>query len=195
MVQVNSYLIWDETNLACIIDPGFSNIQEEMSLIDFLDKEGLQLSRCIATHKHFDHVLGAKFIKEHFGVDIEIPKGEIMGFPDVDSQLVAFGIPASGGKYDFIPKELSSSVTIGNTTLEVISTPGHSPAHVSFYEKDSGVLFCGDVIFRGGHGRYDLWGSSYDELMKSIDTLLRLPANTLVLSGHGAETTIGVERK
>lgn len=195
MVQVNSYLVWDESKLACIIDPGFSNTSEELELIEFLDQEGLQLSRCIATHLHFDHVMGARFIKEHFGISIEAPKGEIENLPSIDQQLKAFGIPVIEGKYAFEAQELPNTLTVGNTPFEVIKTPGHSPDHITLYEQESGVIFCGDVIFRGGFGRYDLWGGSYEVLMDSIDKLLALPEETIVLSGHGVETTIGAERK
>lgn len=195
MVQVNSYLVWDESKLACIIDPGFSNTSEELELIDFLDKEELQLSRCIATHLHFDHVMGAKFITEHFGIPVEAPKGEIDGLPSIEQQLKAFGIPVNERKYSFEAIELPSSICFGNTTLEVIKTPGHSPDHITLYERECGIIFCGDVIFKGGFGRYDLWGASYDLLMDSIDRLLALPEETIILSGHGFETTIGAERK
>lgn len=195
MVQVNSYLVWDESKLACVIDPGFSNVSEELELIDFLDKEGLQLSRCIATHLHFDHVMGARFIQEHFGIPLEAPKGEIDGLPSIDQQLKAFGIPVEEGKYAFEVQVLPETIEVGNTTFEVIKTSGHSPDHITLYEKERGVIFCGDVIFKGGFGRYDLWGASYEVLMNSIDKLLALPEETVVLSGHGMETTIGAERK
>lgn len=195
MVQVNSYLVWDESKLACIIDPGFSNSSEELELINFLDQEGLQLSRCIATHLHFDHVLGARFIKEHFGIPLEAPRGEIDSLPNIDQQLKAFGIPVTEGKYTCEAQALPNTITIGNTTFEVIKTPGHSPDHITLYQPENGVIFCGDVIFRGGFGRYDLWGASYEVLMDSIASLLTLPEETIVLSGHGPETTIGSERK
>lgn len=195
MIQVNSYLVWDESKLACVIDPGFSNTSEQLEFIDVLDQEGLQLSRCIATHLHFDHVLGGRFIQEHFGIPVEAPKGEIEELPSISNQLTAFGIPAVEGKYDFNAVELPNTVVVGNTTFKVIKTPGHSPDHITLYEKESGVIFCGDVLFRGGFGRYDLWGGNYDVLMESISKLLTLPEETIVLSGHGLETTIGAERQ
>lgn len=195
MVQVNSYLVWDESKLACLIDPGFSNPSEEQELINFLDQEGLQLSRCIATHLHFDHVLGAKFIQEHFSIPLEAPKGDMEGLPNIDQQLKAFGIPVVEGNFAFESIPLPDKIQVGNTTFEVMKTPGHSPGHITLYDKASGVIFCGDVIFRGGFGRYDLWGASYEVLMESIDTLLSLPEETIVLSGHGLETTIGAECK
>lgn len=194
MVQVNSYLLWDETNIACIIDPGFSNEGECQMLCDFMEQQQLQLERSLATHLHFDHVLGARFIEEHFGIETEASSLEISRLPSIDQQLVAFGIPQEEGRFSFTPKPLKSSVHFGNTTLEVLKTPGHSPGHVTFYDSTSGVMLCGDVLFKNGMGRYDLWGGDYGTLMNSIGQLLQLPEETVVLSGHGLETTIKAER-
>ena len=194
MVQVNSYLLWDETNIACIIDPGFSNEGECQMLSNFMEQHELQLERSLATHLHFDHVLGARFIEEHFGIETEATSLEISRLPSIEQQLVAFGIPAEEGSFSFTPKQLKGPVHFGNTTLEVLKTPGHSPGHVTFYDSTSEVMLCGDVLFKNGMGRYDLWGGDYGTLMNSVDQLLQLPEETVVLSGHGPETTIKAER-
>lgn len=194
MVQVNSYLLWDETNIACIIDPGFSNERECQILCNFMEQHQLQLERSLATHLHFDHVLGARFIEEHFGIETEATSLEISRLPSIEQQLVAFGIPEEGGSFSFTPKPLKGPVRFGNTMLEVLKTPGHSPGHVTFYDSTSGVMLCGDVLFKNGMGRYDLWGGDYGTLMNSISQLLQLPEATVVLSGHGPETTIKAER-
>lgn len=196
-VQVNSYLVWDETKLACLIDPGFSNPNEQRLFLDFIQEESLQLVRCICTHKHFDHILGGAFIEQHFGIPIEIPQAEIASLPDLTTQLKAFGMPFDGNAYSFeeTPFE-SDTLSFGNTTFQVIETPGHSPGHISLYSVEDKALFCGDVLFKEGMGRYDLWGASYEVLIDSIQNkLLKLPDDTIVFSGHGPETTIGAERK
>lgn len=194
VVQENAYLLWDETNLACLIDPGFSNISEQQSLIDFLEKHELQLAKCLCTHLHFDHVWGAKFISEHYGIDVEASKEEIEVMPDLDSQLKSFGLPADVGTNSFKPLSPPKVISFGNTELEVISTPGHSPGHICLYNHQSKALFCGDVLFKSGYGRYDLWGGDYESLMASIQGLFTLPDDTIVLSGHGDITTIGAEK-
>lgn len=195
MVQVNSYLIWDESKEACIIDPGFSTKKEQESFATFLESESLRLKRSIATHIHFDHVLGAKFIEEQFGIATEMPEKEIIQLPSIEEQLNFFGIVAlPGGQFDFNPLPLPSMVKFGHSEFQVIETPGHSPSHVSFYSDEDKLLFCGDVLFKGGYGRYDLWGGDYDTLMGSIDILLELSKDVVVLSGHGPQTTIGAEK-
>lgn len=195
-VQVNSYLIWDETRLACLVDPGFSTPAEQQIFDDFLTENELQLERCICSHKHFDHVLGGAFIKQRYGIDIEIPEVEITSLPDLSTQLATFGVPFDVAIFTFEETPLKGdSVTFGNTTFQILQTPGHSPGHISLYSPDHKVLFCGDVLFKNGMGRYDLWGASYEVLMDSIkNTLFRLPHETIVLSGHGLQTTIGAEK-
>ncbi|WP_297720327.1 MBL fold metallo-hydrolase [uncultured Porphyromonas sp.] len=194
MVQVNSYLLWDESKIACIVDPGFSNERERQMLCDFIELHQLQLERSLATHLHFDHVLGARFIEDHFGIITEAGKNEIVNVPSLDKQLVAFGIPQGEESFSFDPKPIKEPLRFGNTTLEILETPGHSPGHVSFYNSESGVLLCGDVLFKNGMGRYDLWGGDYATLMNSISKLLQLPGETIVLPGHGLETSIQAER-
>lgn len=198
-VQVNTYLLWDESKKACLIDPGFSNPMECQELIDFLDQEGLTLVRCIATHLHFDHIMGGKFIKDHFGIAMEAPVIEMTELPSLSSQLKAFGMPFTT-EYDFAYQPLDAnnveSIEFGHTSLRILETPGHSPGHYSYYNPSGeGVVFCGDVLFCNGMGRYDLWGGSYEVLMNSIQKVLfELPDSTRVLSGHGPETTIEREK-
>ena len=84
---------------------------------------------------------------------------------------------------------------LGQFAFEVRHTPGHSPGHVIFYCANLGLAFCGDVIFRGGIGRTDLPGGNYEALMESIrGQVFSLPAETRLLSGHGLETSVGIER-
>ena len=87
-------------------------------------------------------------------------------------------------------------IDVGTLRLEVFHTPGHSPGHVCFYEKESKALFDGDVLFKMGIGRFDLPGGDYEILMRSIrEVLLTLPDDTAVYPGHGPSTTIGTERR
>src|SRR4028118_1240279 len=86
-------------------------------------------------------------------------------------------------------------VRVGDLSFTARYTPGHAPGHLAFYAADEGVVISGDALFAGGVGRVDLPGGSMEVLMRSInERLLTLPDNTVVLSGHGPETTIGEER-
>lgn len=92
--------------------------------------------------------------------------------------------------------EEGKTINFGNTQLEVFHTPGHSPGSVSLYHRDSDTLIAGDVLFAGSIGRTDLPGGDYDTLITSIkEKLLTLPDKTAVLSGHGPDTTIGIEKR
>lgn len=200
-VQVNSYLVWDESLEACLIDPGFSTPSEQDQLINFIESNNLILVRCIATHMHFDHVLGARFVMDRFGIDVEVPSLEISTLPDLATQLRAFGMPFSED-FSFRPKPLNISepgncIVFGKSRLMILDTPGHSPGHYTYYDPTGeGLVFCGDVLFCDGMGRTDLWGGSYDTLMHSIiSVLFKLPDTTKVLPGHGPETTIGREKR
>jgi glyoxylase-like metal-dependent hydrolase (beta-lactamase superfamily II) len=86
-------------------------------------------------------------------------------------------------------------VTFGNTTLHLIFAPGHSPAHLCFYDKTGNLLIGGDVLFRGSIGRSDLPGGNFTQLINNIEQkLLLLPDDCTVYPGHGPDTTIGYEK-
>lgn len=84
-------------------------------------------------------------------------------------------------------------VEIGDLKFAVLHTPGHTRGGICFYGE--GVVFTGDTLFSNGIGRYDLPGSSYDQLMESLSRLMKLPDETIVYPGHGPPTTIGAERR
>jgi glyoxylase-like metal-dependent hydrolase (beta-lactamase superfamily II) len=91
--------------------------------------------------------------------------------------------------------EAGQEIAVGELSLRVLYTPGHTPGHVSFYEANEGAVFDGDVLFAQGIGRSDMPGGSHEALMRSIkEELMALPDDTIVYSGHGPPTTIGGER-
>lgn len=197
-VQEVTYLFWDEDGQACLIDPGFSSGAEAQRMEQVLKKEGLTLVRSIATHRHFDHLLGAEYIARQYGILTEVPAQDLEQMPSLTTQLQAFGVPAEierGVWEQELKLDTSDTIRIGKEELEVLYTPGHTPGHVIYYSKGSGLLFTGDLLFRSGFGRYDLWGGSYSDLMHSLqEVAFKLPSETRVLPGHGPETTIGEER-
>jgi glyoxylase-like metal-dependent hydrolase (beta-lactamase superfamily II) len=90
----------------------------------------------------------------------------------------------------------SGQVKFGNTTLDLIFAPGHSPAHLCFYDKAAKVVIGGDVLFRNSIGRTDLPGGDHQQLIKNIEEkLFTLPGDCTVYPGHGPETTIGYEKE
>ena len=198
-VQEVSYLIWDETGIACLIDPGFSSPKEAEQLRKVLQDDGLRLVRSIATHRHFDHLLGIELIAKDYGILTEVPEQDLREMPGLTSQLRAFGVPMGSEEEQPYEKPLqldgADYIKVGEEELQVLHTPGHTPGHVIFYSKGSGLLFTGDLLFRNGFGRYDLWGGNYTDLMHSLtEVAFKLPNETIVLPGHGPKTTIGEEK-
>ena len=195
--QENTYIVYDETGEAVIFDPGCSNEQEKNELLHTLDKLKIKPVRLINTHCHIDHILGNKFVADHFNLPLEIHKGEL-GMLEKGAIVAArYGIPytePSPVASTFL--EEGDEVTFGNSVLKTILTPGHSPASLSFYCEKDHFLIAGDVLFRESIGRTDLPGCDHKLLMESIrEKLFRLPENTVVWPGHGEFTTIGYEKK
>ena len=107
-----------------------------------------------------------------------------------------FGLKIDPGPEPTIDLEHGQILHLGRYRFEVRHAPGHTPGHVMFYCAEQKVLFCGDVIFQGSIGRTDLPGGDYQTLMNSIRTqVLSLPEDTRLLTGHGPETTVGLERR
>lgn len=190
------YLLWDDSLEAVLIDPGFDTDRSQEQLVSFVERKGLRLVRCLLTHAHFDHILGAAFVSERWQIPIEASPEEIGSLPSLSVQLAAFGMPQPDrlSEPELIPFR-DSPVCFGETTLRILPTPGHTAGGVSFYAADAAFLFTGDTLFAGGYGRTDLWGRSEAMLLHSItEQLLPLPEETKVYPGHGPFTTIGREK-
>jgi glyoxylase-like metal-dependent hydrolase (beta-lactamase superfamily II) len=192
----NTYILYDDSKECMIIDPGCSNLDEQEQLVNFIESNSLRPVKLINTHCHIDHVLGNRFISEKYSLPLISHKGE-SGVLAMQPQIsTMYGIP-----YDPSPNiseflEDGDYVLFGNTALEVLFTPGHSPASISFYNKEIGVVIGGDVLFQGSIGRTDLPGGDFDTLASSIrEKLYTLPDAVLVYCGHGPSTTIGEEKR
>jgi glyoxylase-like metal-dependent hydrolase (beta-lactamase superfamily II) len=195
--QENTFLVWDK-NLKCLIfDPGCYSKEEEMEIIDFIEKNKLTPVALLNTHAHIDHVLGNNFILQNFEVDFYLHNDDFKTLQSVDSYAHLYGF--EGYKTSPKPtKELKHNQTLhfGEMKIKVFHTPGHSPGHVVFYFEDDCFVINGDVLFKGSFGRVDLPGGDIKTLKNSIfETLFSLPNETVVYCGHGPATTIGEEKK
>ncbi len=195
--RVNTYLLWDETNEAIIIDAGCLDIGEKHKLERYITENNLQLKKVLNTHLHIDHQFGNKYLFETYGLKPEACKEDEFLLENVKIQAAMFGLPLKEnaqeiGNYIYDNQEIK----FGNSTLKALHCPGHSPGSMCFYGEKDGVLFAGDVLFRGSIGRTDLQKGDYATLIRSItNRLLPLPDSTLVYCGHGESTTIGEEKK
>ena len=186
----NCYLVADRrTHEAVMIDPG----EEPAMFLAELDTRGWALQAIWLTHAHVDHIIGVGTVRHATGAPVHLHP---LDRPIYDA-LPQFGHWV-GMELDPPPApdaELRAGevLRVGGLRFEVRCTPGHSPGSVSFVGE--GRVFSGDALFNGSVGRTDLPGGDYATLMTSIQSqLLSLPDSTVVHSGHGVDTTIGVER-
>ncbi|MBB4078953.1 glyoxylase-like metal-dependent hydrolase (beta-lactamase superfamily II) [Lewinella aquimaris] len=197
-VQENTYLVYDtDTKEAIIFDPGCFTPAEERELVATIDELGLKPVHLINTHCHFDHVFGNAFVMDRYGLKLGIHPLEEQVLEAAPMIVQAYGMPpmTPSPKPDYFINE-GDTVSLGETTFEVLFCPGHSPGSICFYNRTEGYVIAGDVLFRRSIGRTDLPLGDHDALIGSILTkLMPLPDETVVYPGHGPSTTIGEERR
>lgn len=191
--QQNCSLVWcPETLKAALIDPG----GDLPKLLKIIKEKQLNVEKILLTHAHIDHAGGAAEAAEILKVPIIGPhKNEQMLIDMLEFQSQMSGIPAK----PFIPNqwlEEGDRVCVGNLVFEVLFCPGHTAGHLTFYAPKNNIVFVGDVLFNGSIGRSDLPGGDAQTLLASIrHKLFTLDDNTVVVSGHGPNTTIGHEKR
>lgn len=195
-VQENTYVLYNEEGLCCIIDPGCYFASEEAELKGFIDQRKLRPVLLLNTHCHLDHIFGNRFVHKTYGLSLHLHQLEkqVLDFGPISGQMWQLPFDNYDGELKFI--EEGEVIRLGNDELEILFTPGHSPGHVCFYDKAAKFLIGGDVLFNGSVGRTDLPGGNFATLEESIKTkLYTLPGDVIVYPGHGPSTTIGDERK
>ena len=192
----NCYLIWGKNRECAIIDCGALGAAQESKIADFIERNELRPTLALQTHMHFDHMFGLHFLFRTYNLQPQCHASEqiIYDFaPQMSAQLLGVQI-----ERPLVPIKsyLTDGQTIpfGESQIQVIHTPGHTPGGLCFYLSDAKVLFSGDTLFQGSIGRSDLPGGDTNALIESIRTrLLTLPSDTMVYPGHGPQTTIGEE--
>ncbi len=194
--QENTYLLWDDnTKEAVIIDPGVSNIEEEMELERFVLINDLNIKYLLNTHGHVDHIVGNAFIKEKYNCKFYAPEKDIPLLEQLPEQTEKFGLnkKESPKPDEYLNQNLTLS--LGESDISMLFTPGHTPGEFCFYFAKEKICISGDVLFKEGIGRTDLWGGNYQTLLSSIKKkLFTLPDEVTVYPGHGDKTTIGYEK-
>lgn len=191
----NTFVVFDDTKAAVIVDPGCYEPHEQEELDHFITSNHLTVSLLLNTHCHIDHVLGNDFIKRKYNVPFLIHKAEESLLRAVKSYAPNYGF---ANYKEVLPDKFISErdeVTWGTSLLDVLHLPGHSPGHIGFYNAEQKFLISGDVLFEGSIGRTDLPGGDMDILIDSIQQkLFILPDDVIVYSGHGNTTTLGEEK-
>lgn len=192
----NTYIIVDKQSKTCaIVDPGCMGPDEEQELLETIQQLHVTPTICLNTHCHIDHILGNWFVFSTFKLKPYIHALEVPVIEAGDQVAKMYGIPyrKSPDPAGFL--DVTQSIEIGNTKLDMLFTPGHSPGSVSFYCRNSDWVVGGDVLFQNSIGRTDLPGGNHETLIRSIEEkLLVLDDHVVVYPGHGPATTIGHER-
>ena len=194
--QENTFLIWDEiTNECAVIDPGCYNETEENNLAAFISSNNLKIKYLLCTHCHIDHLIGCAFIKEKYNPPFLVPELDLPLLQNAGEQASAFNLKLkTPPAHDNVITE-DLVLYLGNKKLEFIFTPGHTSGEYCIYLKADAICITGDVLFKDGIGRTDLWGGDYDTLMDSIkNKLLTLPDDVVIYPGHGENSKIGIEK-
>ncbi len=189
-LETNCYLVYCPQTLECaVVDPG----AEPQKIIHLITHHKLKPVITLNTHGHIDHIGANQDIKERYNVPLAIHRGDKEMLANVHHSELSFFLEARESPSPDILLEEGEMIKIGQSELEVIHTPGHSPGSVSFL--GDGFILSGDTLFCGGVGRTDLPGGSWQELEQSIrNKILALPEETIVLPGHGPSTTVGQEK-
>ncbi len=195
--QEITYILYDDTKEAVIIDCGCSDAKEQKRLVDFIERNELSPVKVLNTHLHIDHIAGNSFLKKQYGLSPIAHDGDLFIYKNSMQQAQMFGFPLNENPpiIESIIKE-GDIVRFGNEKLHVLHIPGHSPGSICFYNKEEGVMIVGDVLFQGSIGRTDLWGGDTDTLINGIKSkILTLSDEVVIAPGHGNTTTVGEERQ
>lgn len=189
-LQANCTIIGNaETREAIVIDAGGDALRIKQQL----DELGLTCVAIVHTHAHLDHIMGCGQLKELTGADIYAPAADKNLWDNLQTQCQMFGLP-----YTSVPQpdhwfEDHAKLPLNATA---IFTPGHTEGSTCIWFEDEKLLVAGDTLFRRAVGRTDLWGGDYATLERSIKTrLYTLDPATVVVAGHGPDTTIGEEMR
>ena len=189
-LKANCYLVYNPKTKDCIIiDPG-----DEAEFIERkISENDLKPILIVATHGHFDHVLGSLELKLAYNIPFLISKKDKFLISWANKSADYFGKIKSNLKItsdNFLDN--LKEIGLGREKLRIIKTPGHTPGSVSFYSSKNKIIFIGDLLFANGSiGRFDFKYSNKDKLLNSIKRLLKLPKNVIVYCGHGPEFCLG----
>jgi hydroxyacylglutathione hydrolase len=180
------------TKQAVVIDPG----GDPERILHDVRQLGFIVNRILHTHAHLDHFLASSAIKKATGAAICLHLDDRPLWENLELQCRVFGVsyvPALPPDYWLVDEE---KVMLGQVPIVALHTPGHTPGSMSFHVPNDKLLLAGDTLFRGSIGRTDLWGGNFEMIEESIrERLYTLDENTTVVTGHGPETEIGIEKE
>ncbi len=191
----NTYVLYNDKDACCIIDPGCYFGNERKILQDFIEEKKLFPKYLLNTHCHLDHVFGNKFVHDQYIIPLYIHPNEELVLKYAPEAGQRWNMPFENYRSELMFLKENECIKLDEDELLVLFSPGHSPGSICFYSPSQKFIISGDVLFRKSIGRTDLPGGDYDTLIHSIrHTLFSLPDDTVVYPGHGEPTTIGFEK-
>ena len=192
-LQCNCTILGDEQSReAIVVDPG----DDIPGILVLLARHALTVKQIVITHAHIDHIAGAQQLKRLTGAPILYNQQDLPLVAMMDIQAGWLNIPTPEVAPPDADLPDNQTVKIHGLTANVLHTPGHTPGSLSLYLPDQSLLLAGDTLFAGSVGRTDLPGGDISTLIRSIQNrLLTLPDETIVIPGHGPNTSIGRERE
>ncbi len=192
---VNGYIVYDETLEAILVDVACNSRQEEKLVIEFIGQQGIKPVAIINTHGHLDHICGNNFLSVHYNIPVWMHTEDNFL---VQTSLIHARMYGFEMQQPTLPDHRLDDTEVfrfGNSELQVLHVPGHSPGSIALYSEAGQFVITGDALFAGSIGRTDLPKGNYHSLIESITSkLLVLPDNTQVLPGHMESSTIGNEK-
>ncbi len=192
----NTYVLYDDSRDCIVIDPGCYEEYEQEALDEFIRSNELTVTTLINTHGHIDHVLGNRHVLQKYKVPFLMHEKDLPVLRAVESYAPNYGFHHYSATEPTGFLNEGDTVTVGNSSFEVLFLPGHAPGHIGLLNRDEKILVSGDVLFRESVGRTDLPGGDHTTLIDSIhDKLFPLEDDITVYCGHGPETTLGHEKQ
>ena len=193
--QTNTYVLWDETKEAIIIDSSFSTEQEYETFKSFVDAESLHIKGVYNTHCHFDHCFGAAFLKKHLKLSYAAHKDGIQFTENAALQASIYGLQIDHIEAPTKFIDEGDLIKFGKSELRILNTPGHADGSLCFVSDEDHFVITGDVLFKESIGRTDLPTGNLDLLLASIhEKLFKLPGDFTVYPGHGPKTVLAQEQ-
>jgi glyoxylase-like metal-dependent hydrolase (beta-lactamase superfamily II) len=193
MLQCNCSIFGDEqTREAIVVDPG-DNVADIQAV---LARHGLKVKAIVITHAHIDHIGGAQLLKSATGAPVYMNLNDAELARMVGAQAMWLGIETPEVPNIDVPANEGDKLVVGTTEFHVLHTPGHTQGSISLWIPSERKVVAGDTLFRDSIGRTDLPGGDGRKILQSIhDKLMPLPDETVVVTGHGENTTIGREKQ